>query len=210
MSKTQRYNKKIKNTDMKRNSVLPKIIIGGGIVLVLGVLFLFSDKGKALIGSLFPNSYKEVTVSSQDIEVSTGTEVVSAPKTEVNEPRTKAAPAESSKTIEIPISRLSREAQYFSFKTPDNIEVKYFALLDADNKPHIAFDACDVCYRSKRGYAQSGDMTVCRNCGNQYPIQAIGTENQRGGCWPSYLPMTEKDGKIAIKVDDLIGKQWMF
>jgi len=69
------------------------------------------------------------------------------------------------------------------------VNVKYFVVEAEDGSVKTAFDACDVCYRSRKGYRQEGDDMICNNCGNHYPISGLGTKNLRGGgCWPGYLP----------------------
>ena len=67
-----------------------------------------------------------------------------------------------------------------------------------------AFDACDVCYGSYKGYRQEGDSMICNNCGNSYPISGLGTENKGGGgCWPGYLPSEIKGEYLIIKKSDI-------
>ena len=82
--------------------------------------------------------------------------------------------------------------------------------MGSDEKVRIAFDACDVCFAEKKGYRQNGDVMVCNNCGKQFHIDGIGTENVQGGCWPSYLPMTSTDGDVRIKISDVVSKKYMF
>ena len=114
------------------------------------------------------------------------------------------------KVIVIPLKRLTTKAQYFSFKNRDGQKIRFFGLLDDEKKPHIAFDACDVCYGARKGYRQEGNMTICNNCGNKYSIKAIGISNKTGGCWPSYLPMTIEGKDIVITVNALARGQYLF
>lgn len=51
---------------------------------------------------------------------------------------------------------------------------------------------------------------VCNNCGNQFLIDGIGTENLQGGCWPSYLPVTVANGEVYIKISDVVSKKYRF
>ncbi len=111
--------------------------------------------------------------------------------------------------ISIPISDITGTARYYSYDA-DGIEMKYFAVEGTDNKIHVALDACDVCYGAKKGYAQLGDIMRCINCGNQYPINSLGTENTRGGCWPSYIPITIEGNNVLINETDLKNKSYMF
>ena len=67
-----------------------------------------------------------------------------------------------------------------------------------------------MCYEENLGYRQDGNNMKCNNCDKPFPIRAIGTENQQGGCWPAYLPMKIEDGNMIIKVADLEEGSWMF
>ncbi len=98
---------------------------------------------------------------------------------------------------------MSTTAKFYSHKTSTNVEVKFFAVKGGDGSPHVAFDACDVCYKAKKGYKQQGTLMVCRNCGRKFPIDSIGTKNKGGGCWPGYLPMTVTKTKIQIQHKDI-------
>ncbi len=111
--------------------------------------------------------------------------------------------------VEISSSEITKDARYYSIDA-NGVEVRFFAVRGGDNKIRVAMDACDVCYENKRGYSQSGDDMVCNNCGNRYPTDGIGTENLKGGCWPSYLPMKEQDGKVVIKASEIKAKRYMF
>jgi uncharacterized membrane protein len=102
----------------------------------------------------------------------------------------------------IPVSDVSTSAQYYKYETGGK-DVKFFSVLGSDGGIHTAFDACDVCYQEKKGYAQKGSKMECRNCGNQYSTNQIGTANQGGGCWPGYMQRTVSDGFVRIKLSEL-------
>lgn len=112
--------------------------------------------------------------------------------------------------ITIPISELSDNAKFYKYPM-DGVTISYFAVIGSDGEVHVAFDACDVCYRAKLGYEQNGEKMKCINCGKQFNINGIGTENNlEGGCWPSYLPIELEGGNIMIKTEHLEEKAWMF
>jgi uncharacterized membrane protein len=123
-----------------------------------------------------------------------------------------AAPVTSAdgRRIIIPQGKLSTTASFFSYKTRDNVQVRFFTILDRANKVHIAFDACDVCYQAKRGYRIIGGFAICNNCGQRFPLAAIGTDNIRGGCWPSYLPVKTAGGRVEVAVSDIEKKEFLF
>ena len=106
-------------------------------------------------------------------------------------------------------SQLSTSAQFYSYSADGTI-VRYFAAIGSDGNVHVGTDACDVCYTEKRGYRQVGDVMKCNNCGKEFRINSIGTENLSGGCWPSYLPATTSGDDITIRFSDLKAKGYMF
>ena len=118
-------------------------------------------------------------------------------------------PQQTDTEIFIPVSNLSTTAKFYTFESK-GVTIRYFAVKDASGNVHIAFDACDVCYEAKKGYRQNGDVMHCINCGKEFPITSIGTDNTAGGCWPSYLPMRIDENTVVITIADLIAKQYMF
>ena len=111
--------------------------------------------------------------------------------------------------ILIPISEIGTTASYYN-QNIDGVNIKYFSLRGSDGQIHTAFDACDVCFQDKKGYEQQGDDMVCRNCGNRYPSNGIGTENIGGGCWPGYLEITIDGDNIVITKTNLAKGKYYF
>jgi hypothetical protein len=111
--------------------------------------------------------------------------------------------------IHLALSALTASAQFFDYQAP-TATVRYFAVLDGAGAPHVAFDACDVCYGAKKGYRQDGDEMVCNNCGNRFPITSLGTENQTGGCWPGYLQAEITAHYVSIAPATLEAGSWYF
>ncbi|MFC2142961.1 DUF2318 domain-containing protein [Candidatus Aenigmatarchaeota archaeon] len=103
----------------------------------------------------------------------------------------------------VPLSEVSENAKFYEYDS-DGKTIRFFAVKASDGTIKTAFDQCDVCYRSGKGYRQEGDNMVCNNCGNKYPIIGLGTENKNpGGCWPSYLPSKIEGDNVIIKKSDL-------
>jgi len=101
--------------------------------------------------------------------------------------------------IKISLSEISDKTSFYEYNG-----IKYFAVKAQDGRIKTAFDACEVCYSSNKGYSQDGNVMVCNNCGNKYPIAGLGTENlMGGGCWPGYLPSKIKGEYLIIKESDL-------
>ena len=112
--------------------------------------------------------------------------------------------------IRIPVQELSGTANFYEEEI-NGVNVKFFAIKDTNGEIKTAFDACDVCYNSKKGYTQDGEYMVCNNCGNRYHVSGLGTENKRGGgCWPSYLESEVKDDYLEIKTSNLEKGRYKF
>ena len=92
------------------------------------------------------------------------------------------------------------KARYFEFREGGSA-VRFFVLQSSDGVMRAAFDACDVCYASRRGYRQLGDIMICNNCGQSFPSELINV--QQGGCNPAPLDRTAVEGSIAIQVADI-------
>lgn len=111
--------------------------------------------------------------------------------------------------IKIPLSEISANAKFFS-EDIDGVTMKYFAVKASDGTIKTAFDACDVCYKAKKGYRQEGDEMVCNNCGRHYRISSLGVANFGTGCWPSYLKSRIEGDYLIISRGDLAEKRYMF
>jgi len=106
-------------------------------------------------------------------------------------------------TISIPLNDIGTDAKFFEYESSGKT-VRFFAIKGSDGDIKTAFDACDVCFNSGKGYRQEGSNMICNNCGNKYPIDGLGTENRNpGGCWPSYLPHKIEGNNILIKISDI-------
>jgi len=106
--------------------------------------------------------------------------------------------------LKIPKSEISETVKFYPYKAGrTNMEV--LAVRASDGTVRTAFNTCQVCYDSGRGYyKQQGDVLVCQNCGNRFGLDQI--EKIRGGCNP--VPITEEnktedDDYIIISQDFL-------
>lgn len=116
----------------------------------------------------------------------------------------------NSDEIKIPISEISGNAKWYEYNS-DGVIINYFVVRASDGTIKTAFDACDVCYRNKKGYSQSGEFMVCNNCGNRYKITSLGTENKAGGgCWPGYISSEIEGDNLIIKIPELEKGKYRF
>ena len=67
-------------------------------------------------------------------------------------------------TVAIPLTKVADGKAHF-FKVADGgKEIAFFVVKGADGTVKSAFDACDACYKDKKGYEQQGDKMNCKNC----------------------------------------------
>jgi uncharacterized membrane protein len=117
-------------------------------------------------------------------------------------PQSPANPTATANTIgdivSMPLSTFDDgKAHYFVHRHGD-IAIRYFVLKSADGVLRAAFDACDVCWPSGKGYAQEGDFMVCRNCGQRFHSSKI--NEVKGGCNPAPLERTVENDRLIIQV----------
>src|ERR1035437_10926685 len=89
--------------------------------------------------------------------------------------------------VTIPVAKLADGKPHFYKFEDGGKEIAFFAAKAADGSVKTAFDACDSCYKSKKGYEQQGDKLNCNNCNQKFAINRLGP-NANGGCNPGYLP----------------------
>ena len=105
-------------------------------------------------------------------------------------------------TVSIPASRLSGgKARFYRFEDGGK-SIAFFVVRAPDGSYRTAFDACDVCYREKKGYDQQGNQMLCKNCNRKFAIDRIAPSSGEG-CNPSFLPHQVSGGVITIKATDL-------
>lgn len=93
-------------------------------------------------------------------------------------------------------------ARHFQYKTESGLTVKYFVVKSSDGIVRAAFDACDVCWPSGKGYYQEGDAMVCRNCGRRFATTRV--NEVKGGCNPAPLKREVVNGKLVINRADIL------
>jgi uncharacterized membrane protein len=100
------------------------------------------------------------------------------------------------------------KARYFEYKPAPNQRIRFFVVKSTDGIIRAAFDACEKCYRAKKGYVQEGNDMVCINCGLKFRTDKVNVVT--GGCNPSALKRTTKDGQVIIAVQDVLEGQRYF
>jgi len=76
----------------------------------------------------------------------------------------------------------------------DGTRMEVLAVRAPDGTIRTAFNTCQVCYSSGRGYfVQTGTVLVCQNCGRRYRMNQV--ERQAGGCNP--VPIFPADKTVT-------------
>ncbi|WP_024294583.1 DUF2318 domain-containing protein [Lacrimispora indolis] len=132
------------------------------------------------------------------------------PKEKVEKTEPAPASAESSQkegtgeALVIPVKDISSTAQFYPVDV-DGTKMEVIAVKAPDGTIRTAFNTCQVCYDSGRGYyKQEKDVLVCQNCGNRFPMSRV--EVEAGGCnpWPIFdEDKTVTDESITISNDFL-------
>lgn len=91
-------------------------------------------------------------------------------------------PAIADRDLVIPLAEVSGNAVFYPVDI-DGTRLEVLAVKAPDGTIRTAFNTCQVCYSSGRGfYKQQGTVLVCQNCGNRFRMSQI--EVRSGGCNP--------------------------
>ena len=110
----------------------------------------------------------------------------------------------SNGVVTVTVAKLADGKAHFYKFDDGGKEIAFFAAKAADGSVKTAFDACDSCYKSKKGYEQQGDKMNCKNCNQKFAINRLGP-NATGGCNPGFLPHQLNGSTISISVNDIKG-----
>lgn len=117
----------------------------------------------------------------------------------------------SSGDLVINKSEVTETAKFYPVKA-DGISMEIMAVKAEDGTVRTAFNTCQVCFDSGRGYyKQEGTTLVCQNCGNVFSINDI--EKVKNGCNPVPIVAenkTEDNDKITISQDTIASGKDLF
>jgi len=104
--------------------------------------------------------------------------MLSAQNAELNQRK----PVIADRDLVIQIAEITENALFFPVDI-DGVRMEVLAVKAPDGSIRTAFNTCQVCYASGRGYfVQTGTLLVCQNCGNRYRMSQV--ERRSGGCNP--------------------------
>lgn len=117
-------------------------------------------------------------------------------------------------SLSIQTAEISGKATFYPIVV-DGTEMEVFAIRASDGTIRTAFNTCQSCYGSGKGYyVQQGDDLVCQNCGFHFTPDQV--EIQSGGCnpWPIFAEnkmVTEESIQISydfLKASSSIFANW--
>ena len=124
----------------------------------------------------------------------------------------KQAEADRNQPLSIPKLQITETASFYPV-TVEGTQMEVLAIRTASGEIRTAFNTCESCYASGRGYyVADGKELVCQNCGFRYKAEDVGLEGN-GGCNPWPIPAserTETDDAIEIPWDTLVGAKEIF
>ncbi|WP_461256740.1 DUF2318 domain-containing protein [Treponema sp. R80B11-R83G3] len=108
-------------------------------------------------------------------------------------------PAVTDQDLIIQIKDVSENALFYPVNI-DGMKMEVLAVKAPDGTIRTAFNACQVCYSSGRGYfVQKDTVLVCQNCGRRYRMSQV--ERQTGGCNPEpILPANKSVTNSTITI----------
>lgn len=89
------------------------------------------------------------------------------------------------------------QARFYRYVTAAGKEVRFFLMQSSDGVVRAAFDTCDVCFRERRGYRQSGDNMICNNCGKAFRSRDINVV--QGGCNPAPIERVVEGDRLVLR-----------
>jgi hypothetical protein len=216
MGKKQRRSQKLSREDKQAQfldqdgqnqssaSSRPLLVIGIAVVLLLvaGTVFFLTRPSRAIVqGSprIVSDAVEAPSVQQMVQTDSGGTEIVQA-ATFGHDPYTLAVADNG--VVNLPLSTFEdQQAHHYTFMHQDQ-PIEFFVLKSDDGVVRAAFNACDVCFLSKKGYTQQGDEVICNNCGRRFPADQI--NEVEGGCNPAPLKRTIQGDSLLIQAQDIV------
>jgi uncharacterized membrane protein len=96
----------------------------------------------------------------------------------------------------------------FCYKDAAGQKLRFLLARDSNGALHAAFDACEQCYKFRKGYAYSDGYLICRVCGNRYRAKDMSVG--KVSCVPAPLASKPVNGQVRIKVADVEAGKWLF
>jgi uncharacterized membrane protein len=102
-------------------------------------------------------------------------------------------PAIADQDLVIPVAEITENAIFYPVDIGET-RLEVLAVKAPDGTIRTAFNTCQICYNSGRGYyKQAGTVLVCQNCGNRFRMSQVGIRS--GNCNP--IPIFAADKTVT-------------
>ena len=101
-----------------------------------------------------------------------------------------------------------QQVRFYQFLNPGNQEVRFFVGRDPGGHLQVAFDANELCAKTKRGYRHEGEWLVCNKCDKSFRLSEVSKGG--GGCNPVPLPHRVEGEELVIAEADVLGGWRLF
>lgn len=99
--------------------------------------------------------------------------------------------------VVLPASTLSDSAvKFYRYVPAAGRETRFFVVRTSDGVVRSAFDACDQCFRDRRGFRQQGDHLICNSCGRTTLLRDV--DVVRGACNPVPLEHSVDHDRVTV------------
>jgi len=185
-------NKMNQNKKKKSNKNM-KLLIGSGLAIfvVLGIILTTIGKGNK-------QEANNVQTGSTQAQLAASSAVPGSTQSQIAAGSVGSGSSQSQSTsngdgdLVIPLSGITQKASFYQYNV-NGTKLEVIAVKAPDGSIRTAFNTCQVCYSSGKGYyVQQGDYLVCQNCGNRFKADQV--EVSKGGCNP--VPIFNADKTV--------------
>lgn len=111
-------------------------------------------------------------------------------------------------TVHIGIADLApNQVRFYHFINRANQEVRFFVGRDESGTVQVAFDANEICFKTKRGYEAQEGWVVCRKCEKAFRLADVNAGG--GGCKPVPLVHRVVGDQLVLAEDDIL-RGWRY
>lgn len=101
-----------------------------------------------------------------------------------------------------------QQVRFYQFLNTGNQEVRFFVGRDSGGHVQVAFDANELCFKTKRGYRHEGEWLVCNKCDKSFRLAA--TNDGGGGCNPVPIKHRVEGEELVLAEADILGGWRLF
>ncbi|BCN31951.1 DUF2318 domain-containing protein [Anaeromicropila herbilytica] len=185
--------KKTNYTNKKGEKKYIILKVTSGVILLVALLTVMVPQ----LSKNKQDTNKDKTVYSENTDTSKATQdEIDSQSTDTIDNETEStsiASIDNKDSLVIPIASVTDQVSFNPYNKLNNT-MEVIAVKASDGTIRTAFNTCQVCNGSGRGYyKEENGVLTCQNCGNQFSVDDIGMI--RGGCNP--VPISDDEKKVT-------------